>query len=171
MFGKAAKYSIKFPSTLRVRLVYDNAMLEDLDHLATRIEQLVQHARALHAERESLLARLREADAERQRLRERCDSAQAQCQAAQTRLADCVQNLEVAKSRAERTEAGLRASLAQQAAEHLALMTRHETCRAELARLCAATTQTRDRIGAVLARLPGAQPDPTQANPKPEHAS
>jgi len=67
----------------------------------------------------------------------------------------------------------LRASLAQQAAEYLALTSRHEACRAELQRLRASTAQACERIGTVLARLPGArnasQPtQPTQSQgPKP----
>jgi len=137
-------------------------MLEDLDHLAARIGQLVAHSRELHAERESLLASLREADAQRRALRERCESAEAAWQAAQSRLTECTQTLTIEKNRAARAEAGLRASLEQQAAEYLALMTRHEACRAEFAQLRATTAQARERIDAVLTRLPGAQSDTLQ---------
>jgi len=134
-------------------------MLENLDHLAARIGELVRRARELHDERESLRASLREADAQQHTLRERCDSAEAAWQAAQARLAEYAQTLTIEKNRAARAEAGLRASLEQQAAEYLALMTRHEACRAELARLSAVTAQARERIDAVLTRLPGAQPE------------
>lgn len=139
-------------------------MLEDLDHLAARIGQLVQRSREFDAERESLRVRLQEADADRRALRERCDDAEAGLQAAQARLAEYDQTLAVEKSRAERVQAGLRASLEQQAAEYLALMSRHDACRAELQRLRAVTSRTRERIDAVLVRLPGAQPaEPQQA--------
>ena len=47
---------------------YDTDMLEDLDHLATRISQLAKHAKALEAERASLQAKLVAAERERDNL-------------------------------------------------------------------------------------------------------
>jgi len=133
-------------------------MLETLDHLATRIGRLVAQARDLHAERDALRGRVRDADQTAQTLQARGEQAEADLRAARAQLAACEQSLADEQQRARALEADLRAQLDHQARALQTLAARHETSQRALQRLRQVSGQTRERIDAVLERLPGAAP-------------
>jgi len=133
-------------------------MLETLDHLATRIGRLVAQARDLHAERDALRGRVRDADKTAQALHVRCEQAEADLRTARAQLAACEQALSDEQNRARALEADLRAQLDHQARELQVLADRHEARQCALQRLRQVSADTRERIDAVLERLPGAAP-------------
>jgi len=133
-------------------------MLETLDHLATRIGHLVAQARNLHAERDTLRGRVRDADKTARALLARCEQAESDLRTARAQLAACEQSLSDEQNRARQLEADLRAQLDLQARELQTLAARHESSQRALQRLRQVGTAARERIDAVLERLPGATP-------------
>jgi chromosome segregation ATPase len=143
------------------------AMLQDLDNLAARIGQLVQRTRQLHAERDALRARLNQAEQETRVLRERCLESDSRSQALQARLDDQDNEAGDRLAQAQRAEVELRAELekhieqrqamdAQIAARESEWQSRLTARDTDLQRLRVAAVAARERIDAVLARLPGA---------------
>jgi chromosome segregation ATPase len=142
-------------------------MLQDLDQLAARIGQLVQRTRQLHAERDALRARLNKAEQESRSLLDRCKESDAQLHSMHERLQDHDSETLAKLVRAEESEAELRAELqrlserqqaadAQVAAREGEWQARLSARDTDLQRLRVAAVAARERIDAVLARLPGA---------------
>ncbi|WP_233238073.1 hypothetical protein [Bordetella sp. LUAb4] len=142
-------------------------MLQDLDNLAARIGQLVQRTRQLHAERDALRARLHQAEQEARGLRTRCDDADTQVLQLQERLQNNDSEVGERLARAEAAEATLRAELerhvlqlqsfeSQAAARESEWQSRLAARDTDMQRLRVAAVAARERIDAVLARLPGA---------------
>jgi chromosome segregation ATPase len=142
-------------------------MLEDLDQLAARIGQLVQRTRQLHAERDALRARLNQAEKETRVLRERCDESDARLQSLQSQRQDQDNELVVKLAEAEQVGTELRAELERQVSHRQAMESQFASRESEwqsrlnardtdLQRLRVAAIAARERIDAVLARLPGA---------------
>lgn len=142
-------------------------MLQDLDQLAARIGQLVQRTRQLHSERDALRSRLAQAEQESRKLRERCDEADARLQALQERLQTNDSELAARLAQSEEAQATLREELERQAQQRQALenqlaeqesawQARLNARETDLQRLRVAAVAARERIDAVLARLPGA---------------
>ncbi len=133
-------------------------MLQDLDQLTTRIGQLVQRTRQMHAERDALRARLDEAERAARTLREQCAERDAALLALQAQLKD--QDGEVATRLAEsqRAEVALREQLEFQYTAHQSLESRLLARDADVEQLRQAAGSAQTRIDAVLARLPGAAP-------------
>jgi len=134
-------------------------MLETLDHLATRIGQLVAQTRDLHTERDALRRRIHDADESAHVLRTRSEQAEADLRTTRAQLAACEQNLSDAQHHAKQIEADLRAQLEHQAREYQILASRFETSQQALQRLRLVSAETRTRIDAVLERLPGGTPN------------
>ena len=141
-------------------------MLQDLEQLATRIGQLVQRTRQLHAERDTLRLRLEEAVTEQRALQQRCAGHEAELRALRAQLEKDGAAASLLEH-ARQIESGLRQDLARETAQRQALEAKLSTCEAEwqlrlksqdtdLQRLRAAALAARERIDAVLARLPGA---------------
>src|SRR5690554_142251 len=83
--GRAQHHCLRFcakvvPSlcSLNRGMVYDNAMLEDLDSLAARIGQLAQFAKQLQSERTALQARIAGLEQERNALRDQLKRQEAE---------------------------------------------------------------------------------------------
>ncbi|ALM86361.1 hypothetical protein [Bordetella sp. N] len=142
-------------------------MLQDLDNLAARIGQLVQRTRQLHAERDALRARLHQAEQEARALRTRCDDADDKVQQLQDRLQNHDSEVGGRLAQAEAAEATLRAELerhvqqlhvleSQASARENEWQSRLAARETDMQRLRVAAVAARERIDAVLARLPGA---------------
>jgi len=153
-------------------MVYDSAMLQDLEQLAARLGQLVQRTRQLHAERDTLRLRLQEAATEQRVLQQRCVNYEAELQTLRGQLQKngAAANL---LEQAQQIESSLRDELARELAQRQAIEAKLNACEAEwqqrqnaqdmdLQRLRAAAMAARERIEIVLARLPGA----TAADPQ-----
>jgi len=130
-------------------------MLETLDHLATRIGQLVTRTQALAAERDALRNRAESADKHAQNLDARSEQAESDLRTARAQLAACEQTLADEQHRARQVEADLRTQLERQTRELQALAARFDANQRALQRLRDVSAQTRTRIDAVLERLPG----------------
>ncbi|MNQ60032.1 hypothetical protein D3C85_742990 [compost metagenome] len=142
-------------------------MLQDLDQLAARIGQLVQRTRQLHAERDALRLRLNDFEAEQRVLKQRAADREAEIVTLQSKLQDHDGAVTAMLEQAQQAEIVLREQLARETAERQALESRFsaretelqgnlQTRDTELQRLRVAAASARERIDAVLARLPGA---------------
>jgi predicted nucleic acid-binding Zn-ribbon protein len=142
-------------------------MLQDLDQLAVRIGQLVERTRQLHQERESLRVRVHQIEQENRQARERCEKSEARLQVLQEQVQCHGSELASKLSQAEACENGLRTELkkhidqqqaleAQWAAQESEWQARLNIRDADLQGLRRTTAIARERIDAVLARLPGA---------------
>jgi len=142
-------------------------MLQDLDQLAARIGQLVQLTRQLQAERDGLRVSLSQSEAAQRALEQRCNERQAEILVLQTKLQEHDGAVDDLLSEARQSEIELRAQLAREISEHQTAESRAQARETELLntlsakdtdlqRLRVATDAARERIDAVLARLPGA---------------
>lgn len=142
-------------------------MLQDLDQLAARLGQLVQRTRQLHAERDALRARLNDSEAQQRALQQRCAERDAELQTLREKLQAHDQAASDLQAGARQVEEDLRKQLANETAQRQALEARVQDREAEwqsslqsrdvdLQRLRSAASAARERIDAVLARLPGA---------------
>ena len=140
-------------------------MLQDLDQLAIRMEQLVQRTRHLNADRQALRANLNEKEAEQRTLQQRCAARERELAELQRTLRDQDDSLASSLSEARQAELRLRDALAQETAARSAVESRlslRETVLQkelaardlELQRLRATCTTARARIDALLLRLP-----------------
>lgn len=118
-------------------------MLEDLDYLATRIQQLVQLAASAEANHRAFADR---AQAEKLALTERSEAEK--------------------RALTERAEADYRALSQKAEAEHRSLSERLSRCEAENQQLRSMLTTARERVDSVLARIP--DPDALARHVEPE---
>jgi len=153
-------------------------MLQDLDSLASRIEHVVQLTRQLQDQCSALTDRAQRAEQERDALRAQLLAQEAEYKdvAAQARRHDAEmaaaraqsdaaleslraqmqRDYDALKSQGQTDLAQLQAQLQQQQAEFSAVSRNLESSRSESTRLHAALNAARQRIDAVLMRLPGA---------------
>lgn len=126
-------------------LLYDIDMLEDLDHLSTRLAKLLAYTQQLFAEQTALQARLAQAEAERDTFRAQLaqEGTQAQVLSRQAQTAASERDV-------------LQGSLDLFKQEHQTLQTQLAARDKEVTALRGVTAQARQRIDAVLERLPGA---------------
>jgi len=137
-------------------------MLQDLDHITARIGQLAERTRLLKVERDALRARLDDAERSARQLREHCAQRDAALLALQERLSDQDGEVERKLEAAQRNEGELQQQLSLQLAAQETLSLRLAASQADVGRLKQVAGSARERIDAVLARLPGA-PAPTAA--------
>lgn len=142
-------------------------MLQDLDQLAARIGQLVQRTRQLQAENDALRFRLSEADTGLRSAKQLSTEREAELLALRERSQDQDGAVAAVQEQARQIEAGLHEKLQRleadwQQKESLLVardaqlqdkVTARET---EIQHLRQTTVTARERIEAVLARLPGA---------------
>jgi len=142
-------------------------MLQDLDQLAARIGQLVQRAQQLTAERDALRARLSEAETEQRTLRQRCAQRDTEFAALEEKFLSHDSTVAAVQLQAQQIETGLREQLARESTgrqQHELTLAAHDAQaqsalalrEAEVQRLRQAASNARERIDAVLTRLPGA---------------
>jgi len=129
----------------RLFLLYDICMLEDLDHLSTRLAKLLAYTQQLFAEQTALQARLAQAEAERDACRAQLaqEGTQAQVLGRQAQTAASERDV-------------LQGSLDLFRQEHQTLQAQVAARDKEVSALRDVTAQARQRIDAVLERLPGA---------------
>lgn len=126
-------------------LLYDNGMLEDLDHLSARLAKLLAYTKQLFAEHHALQSRLAQAEGERDTLRAQLALEGTQAQALSRKAQTALSERDV-----------LQGSLDLFKQEHHALQTQLATQEKEVSALREVTAQASRRIDAVLERLPGA---------------
>lgn len=143
-------------------------MLQDLDKLAARIGQMVQTVRQLQSERTDLHARLVRADTERQALERRCAELDEQFMTLSAKagehaseMSDLRTLLEAgqqdARGQAEQLRVQLENERAAAEVREQALLRQIKDQEHDAGQLRYAAHQARERVDALLARLPGGQ--------------
>lgn len=142
-------------------------MLQDLDILAARIGQIVQLTRQLQADRGTLQSRLAGVERERDELREQLARQKEEHKSMSERLVEHDNEVDAARvqaeaslaalrAQAESAEAALRDEIARHRADGEKAIHNLQASQSECARLRAAAGAARDRLDAILERLPGA---------------
>jgi len=130
-------------------LLYDSDMLDDLDHLSTRVAKLVALTQQLAADQKSLQSQLTQVQAERDALKAKLDLEGSEAKALHKKVDTFASE-----------RASLQGSLDLFKQEHTSLQAQLQSRDLEVNTLREATVQARQRIEAVLERLPGApQPE------------
>lgn len=137
-------------------MVYDNAMLEDLDSLAARIGQLVQFSKQLHSERVALQARISTLEQERNALRDELKRREAEFTELSANNADHQARVDILRAEADSTRVSLQGEVDRCKAEHETLRRQLAASQADSSRLKAVTSQAQTQINSILMRLPGA---------------
>jgi Multidrug resistance efflux pump len=137
-------------------MVYDNAMLEDLDSLAARIGQLVQFSKQLQSERVALQARVIGLEQERNALRDELKRREAEFNELAESKADHQARLDILRAEADNVRVTLQGEVERYKSEQESLRRELAASQADCARLRAATGQAQLQIDSILMRLPGA---------------
>jgi len=138
------------------RMVYDNAMLEDLDSLSARIGQLVQFSKQLHSERAALQLRINSLELDRNALRDELKRREAEFSALAANNADHQARVDILRGEADSIRASLQGEVDRCKAEHEVLRQQLAASQADSSRLKAVTHQAQEQINTILMRLPGA---------------
>ncbi|MFC4202994.1 hypothetical protein [Candidimonas humi] len=131
-------------------------MLQDLDSLAARIGQVVQSMRLLQAERDTLRARLKNLEQERNELRDELARRDADQRSATERLEQHQAEVDAIRTQSDAAQAELRVAAERYQAEYESVRHELQASRADASRLRAAAGTAKERIDAILMRLPGA---------------
>lgn len=137
-------------------MVYDSAMLEDLDSLAARIGQLVQLCRQLQSERAELLARINGLEQERNALRDQLKRQETEVSELARSSADHQARVDIIRAEAESVRVALQGEVERSKAEYDVLRRQLTLSQADSARLKVAAGQAQLQIDSILMRLPGA---------------
>jgi len=131
-------------------------MLQDLDTLAARIGQMVQLTRQLQAERASLQARLTSLEQERSALRDQLARQLNEHASVSQRLSEHDNEIGAVRAQAEAAQLELRLEASRYKADYDKVSQTLQASQSEADRLRAAASAAKDRIDAILERLPGA---------------
>ncbi|TAL89531.1 MAG: hypothetical protein EPN46_02170 [Candidimonas sp.] len=131
-------------------------MLQDLDSLAARIGQMVQATRLLQADRDTLRARLKSLEQERNALRDQLARREADHQSIAGRLDQHRAEVESVRAQADAAQAELQVEASRYQVEYEAMRHDLQVSQADSQRLRAVAGIAKERIDAVLMRLPGA---------------
>jgi len=137
-------------------MVYDNAMLEDLDSLAARIGQLAQFARQLQSERTALQARIIGLEQERNALRDQLKRQEAEFGELAESSAGHQARVDILRAEADSVRVSLEGEVERCRAEYEALRRQFAASQADTSRLKAVAGQAQLQIDSILMRLPGA---------------
>jgi len=137
-------------------MVYDNAMLEDLDSLAARLGQLVQFTKQLQSERASLQARINSLEQERNALRDELKRREAEFNELAQSSADHQARLDIARAEADSIRISMQTEVERASAERENLRRQLAASQADSSRLKAVASQAQLEIDSILMRLPGA---------------
>lgn len=132
-------------------------MLQDLDALSQRIQQVVQLAGGLQSERRALQARIRQLEQEYQVLKDRHEREQAEFTRMSERIAQHEQEIQAARDESLELRTALEAQVREQRSRAEDLQQRLGQVEAERGRLRQAATGARQQIQSILERLPGAE--------------
>lgn len=141
-------------------------MLEDLDRLVARIGQLAQYSARLKAER--ALALEREAAAVRRgtQLQGQLAEQREQAETLQQLLDECEASRLSLQTEVDNATASLRAEVERLSAENQRMRVELGVREGQMVRLQAVNEEARQRIDAVLERLPGAMVAAQEASPE-----
>ncbi len=137
-------------------MVYDNAMLEDLDSLAARLGQLVQHTKQLHAEKVALQARIIGLEQERNALRDELKRREAEYSELAESNANHQARVDILRAEADSIRVTLQGEVERCQAERETLRRQLAASQADTARLRTVAGQAQAQIDSILMRLPGA---------------
>lgn len=132
-------------------------MLQDLDALSQRIQQVVQLAGGLQSERRALQARIRQLEQEYQVLKDRHEREQAEFTRMSARITQHEQEIQAARDESLELRTALEAQVREQRSRAEDLQQRLGQVEAERGRLRQAATGARQQIQSILERLPGAE--------------
>ncbi|AZV92762.1 hypothetical protein CBF45_02655 [Bordetella sp. J329] len=131
-------------------------MLEDLDRLVARIGQLTQYSARLKAERVAALEREAAAVRRGSQLQSQLLEQREQAETLQQLLDECEASRLSLQTEVDNATAGLRAEVERLSAENQRMRVELGVREGQLVRLQAVNEEARQRIDAVLERLPGA---------------
>jgi len=137
-------------------MVYDNAMLEDLDSLAARIGQLVQFSKQLQSERTALQARISGLEQERNALRDQLKRQEMEYSELAENSANHQARVDILRAEADSIRIALQGEVDRCKAEYEVLRRQLAASQADSSRLKAAANQAQLQIDSILVRLPGA---------------
>lgn len=137
-------------------MVYDNAMLEDLDSLAARLGQLVQFTKQLQSERASLQARVNSLEQERNALRDELKRREAEFDELAQNSADHQARLDIVRAEADSIRISLQTEVERANGERENFRRQLAASQADSSRLRAVASQAQLEIDSILMRLPGA---------------
>ncbi len=137
-------------------MVYDSAMLEDLDSLAARIGQLVQFSKQLQAERVALQARIIGLEQERNALRDQLKRQEAEFSELAESSANHQARMDILRAEADSIRVSLQGEVDRCKSEYEVLRRQLAASQADSSRLRAAAGQAQLQIDSILMRLPGA---------------
>jgi chromosome segregation ATPase len=146
------KHSLTFCSDL----IYDYAMLEELDLLAKRVQKLVAHVRTLSEESAGLRQKLDQLQLERDELFAKAQSESDQVSALKASLGTAEIEAAQTRTKAQEDRATLQGTLDLFRQENQGIQAALKTREEEVSRLRQVNEQARKRIDGVLERLPGA---------------
>jgi predicted nucleic acid-binding Zn-ribbon protein len=132
-------------------------MLQDLDALSQRIQQIVQLAGGLQAERRALQARIRQLEQESQVLKDQYQREQTEFTRMSERIARHDKEIQAARDESLELRSALEAQVREQQARADELEQRLGRAEADRGRLRQAATGARQQIQSILERLPGAE--------------
>jgi len=137
-------------------MVYDNAMLEDLDSLAARLGQLVQSTKQLQADRAELQARINGLEQERNALRDELKRREAEFNELAETSASHQTRVDILRAEADSIRISLQGEVERCQAERDSLRRQLAVSQADSSRLRAVAGQAQAQIDSILMRLPGA---------------
>jgi len=137
-------------------MVYDNAMLEDLDSLAARIGQLAQFTKQLQSERAALQARINGLEQERNALRDQLKRQETEFSELAESSAGHQAKMDILRAEADSIRISLESEVERCKAEYDTLRRQLAVSQADTSRLKAAAGQAQLQIDSILMRLPGA---------------
>lgn len=132
-------------------------MLQDLDALSQRIQQIVQLAGGLQSERRALQARIRQLEQESQVLKDQYQREQIEFTRMSERIARHDKEIQAARDESLELRSALEAQVREQQARADELEQRLGRAEADRGRLRQAATGARQQIQSILERLPGAE--------------
>ncbi|MGS1117256.1 hypothetical protein [Castellaniella sp. UC4442_H9] len=132
-------------------------MLQDLDALSQRIQQIVQLAGGLQSERRALQARIRQLEQESQVLKDQYQREQTEFTRMSERIARHDKEIQAARDESLELRTALEAQVREQQARADELEQRLGRAEADRGRLRQAATGARQQIQSILERLPGAE--------------
>lgn len=132
-------------------------MLQDLDALSQRIQQVVQLAGGLQSERRALQARIRQLEQEYQVLKDRHQREQTEFARMSERIAHHDEEIQAARDESLELRTALETQVREQRSRADDLQQHLGQVEAERGRLRQAATGARQQIQSILERLPGAE--------------
>jgi predicted nucleic acid-binding Zn-ribbon protein len=132
-------------------------MLQDLDALSQRIQQIVQLAGSLQSERRALQARIRQLEQESQVLKDQYQREQTEFTRMSERIARHDKEIQAARDESLELRTALEAQVREQQARADELQQRLGQVETDRGRLRQAATGARQQIQSILERLPGAE--------------